>query len=123
MALRTICNCDTCGAEIDVTNGDHPARINAYAPTPASVGPQQEESHLCAACWEALCALFPRFRAAERFTVPSPSPAHAPVLPAIMDTWAAEQKEQFLAELGQAMGLRIVRTPEQATKAEQDDKG
>lgn len=112
MGIRTVCQCDTCDAEIDLTSGDHPARMNVYAPTPASVGPQQEESILCQACWDKLCATFPRFKEAERFAVPALAPASPSSLPSMMDSWSPEQKEQFLLQLGASMGVAVVKTPD-----------
>lgn len=119
MAFRTICNCDTCSSEIDVTNGDHPAKVNATAPTPASIGQQQEESHVCAACWEKLCELFPRFREAERFT--KPQPVASPIKPFddVMDTWTLEQV--FMA-VAKKMGLNVVQTPDPPKPAEDPAK-
>lgn len=109
MAIKTVCECDTCDAVIDVTEGNHPACINASAPTPTGIGKQSEESHLCNTCWEKLCALFPRFKEAERFTQPVPVPEPVPSMPPHLDTVSAEE---LLVVLATKLGVKVKKTDE-----------
>jgi len=109
MGFRTLCECDTCDGQIDVTDGSHPARVNASAPTPSSVGPQPEESYLCKSCWDKLCTAFPRFKEAERFAIPAPVSAPTPQSPPVLDTVSPEA---LLVLLATKLGVQVKRTEE-----------